>query len=37
MERDRFLAPEEAKQFGLIDKVLEHPPMPTNEEETSSS
>uniref|UniRef100_A0A915L0H3 ATP-dependent Clp protease proteolytic subunit n=1 Tax=Romanomermis culicivorax TaxID=13658 RepID=A0A915L0H3_ROMCU len=26
MERDKFLSPEEAKQFGLIDHVLEHPP-----------
>lgn len=27
MERDRFMNPEEAKDFGLIDKVLEHPPI----------
>ena len=26
MERDTFLSPEEAKQLGLIDTVLEHPP-----------
>lgn len=26
MERDRFMTPEEACKFGLIDKVLEHPP-----------
>jgi ATP-dependent Clp protease, protease subunit len=26
MERDHFLDPEEAKQLGLIDSVLEHPP-----------
>lgn len=26
MERDTFLDPEEAKQLGLIDSVLEHPP-----------
>jgi ATP-dependent Clp protease, protease subunit len=26
MERDNFLSPEEAKQLGLIDLVLEHPP-----------
>lgn len=25
MERDKFLSPTEAKQFGIIDKVLEHP------------
>ncbi|XP_038048348.1 ATP-dependent Clp protease proteolytic subunit, mitochondrial-like [Patiria miniata] len=28
MERDRFMSPEEAKVFGIIDKVLEHPPLP---------
>merc|ERR1712004_638395 len=26
MERDKFLSPTEALEFGLIDKVLEHPP-----------
>lgn len=26
MERDTFMDPEEAKQLGLIDSVLEHPP-----------
>ncbi|KAH9512590.1 hypothetical protein Btru_038878 [Bulinus truncatus] len=26
MERDRFMSPIEAQQFGLIDTVLEHPP-----------
>jgi ATP-dependent Clp protease, protease subunit len=26
MERDTFLDPEEAKQLGIIDRVLEHPP-----------
>lgn len=29
MERDTFLDPEEAKQLGLIDTVLEHPPAAT--------
>lgn len=33
MERDTFLDPEEAKELGLIDSVLEHPP-PTVHEET---
>lgn len=28
MERDNYLSPEEAKEFGLIDHVLEHPPEP---------
>jgi len=26
MERDRFMSPHEAKEYGLIDKILEHPP-----------
>ena len=26
MERDKFMSPEEAKDFGLIDVILEHPP-----------
>ena len=26
MERDRFMSPEEAKSFGLLDTILEHPP-----------
>lgn len=25
MERDKFMTPLEAKEFGIIDKVLEHP------------
>jgi ATP-dependent Clp protease, protease subunit len=29
MERDRFFAPLEAKEFGLIDDVLENRPVPT--------
>ena len=28
MERDRFMSPIEAKDFGLLDTVLEHPPDP---------
>ena len=24
MERDKFMSPVEAKEFGLIDKILEH-------------
>ena len=28
MERDRFLSPEEAKSFGLIDEVVAHRPVP---------
>lgn len=26
MERDKFMSPVEAKEFGLIDLILEHPP-----------
>ena len=26
MERDNFMSPKEAQDFGLIDKILEHPP-----------
>lgn len=29
MERDKFMDPTEALQFGLIDKILEHPPKAT--------
>lgn len=25
LERDKFMTPEEAKDYGIIDKVLEHP------------
>lgn len=31
MERDTFLDPEEAKQLGLIDEVLEQPPTATEQ------
>ncbi|KAL0279670.1 UNVERIFIED_CONTAM: hypothetical protein PYX00_001175 [Menopon gallinae] len=26
LERDKFMSPSEAKEFGLIDKILDHPP-----------
>ena len=26
MERDKFMSPQEALDFGLIDKILQHPP-----------
>jgi ATP-dependent Clp protease protease subunit len=29
MERDKLFSPEEAKEFGLIDEVLENRPVPT--------
>ena len=40
LERDKFMSPEEAKDFGLIDRVLSHPP-PTEQtlptDDTASS
>lgn len=33
MERDKFMSPQEAKNFGIIDKILEQPPKPGSEEE----
>ena len=27
MERDTFMSPEEAKEFGIIDHVLDKPPV----------
>lgn len=32
MERDRYLSPVEAQEFGLLDQVLVHPP-PRGEDE----
>lgn len=32
MERDRYLSPVEAQEFGLLDRVLVHPP-PRGEDE----
>jgi ATP-dependent Clp protease protease subunit len=29
MERDKFFSPAEAKEFGLIDDVMEHRPVPS--------
>lgn len=26
MERDKFMSPDSAKEFGIIDMVLNHPP-----------
>ncbi|KAK2555101.1 ATP-dependent Clp protease proteolytic subunit [Acropora cervicornis] len=34
LERDKFMSPDEARAFGLIDKVLSHPP---SMNDTSSS
>ena len=30
MERDKFMNPTEAKEFGLLDIVVEHPPLPAS-------
>lgn len=32
IERDTFMSPEEAKEFGIIDKVLAHPMQEENAE-----
>lgn len=37
MERDRFMSPQEAKEFGLIDKILEQPPKLEDSRDTWSS
>uniref|UniRef100_A0A336M1U3 ATP-dependent Clp protease proteolytic subunit n=1 Tax=Culicoides sonorensis TaxID=179676 RepID=A0A336M1U3_CULSO len=37
MERDMFLSPDEAKQLGLIDSVLEHPPSSVPEGSTATN
>lgn len=36
MERDKFMSPEEAKEMGLIDSVLEHPPSSIPDSNASS-
>ncbi len=35
MERDRFMTPEEAKEFGLIDEVVSERPRPADDESKS--
>lgn len=37
MERDYFMSPTEAKKFGLIDNVLEHPPSHTMENQCAAT
>lgn len=37
MERDTFLDPEEAKQLGIIDEVLEQPPTALNNVNSGNS
>jgi ATP-dependent Clp protease protease subunit len=36
MERDRFMAPDDAKKFGLVDEVVVRRPLPENEPEKKS-
>jgi len=33
LERDKFMNPQQALEFGLIDKILEHPPKAGVEEQ----
>lgn len=35
MERDKFMSPNEAKEFGIIDNVLPHPVKPSKNKEES--
>lgn len=36
MERDKFMNPQESKEFGLIDKILDQPPKHGEHTEDSS-
>ena len=36
IERDKFMSPEEAKEFGIIDEVVESRPLPENGAENSN-
>merc|ERR1712087_896364 len=36
LERDKFMNPTQAMEFGLIDKILEHPPKPGSSAEVNS-
>ena len=35
MERDKYMTPSEARDFGIIDKILEHPCSEREEQEKS--
>merc|ERR1712059_243344 len=37
LERDKFMNPQQALDFGLIDKILEHPPKPGSEEDEKAA
>ena len=36
MERDKFMSPTEAREFGIIDMILDHPPKFTADTDTVS-
>lgn len=37
MERDKFMTPDEAKELGIIDSVLKHPPpVPESSKDSTS-
>ena len=36
LERDKFMNPTQALEFGLIDKILEHPPKPGSSAEAQN-
>ena len=37
MERDLFMSPNDAREFGLIDTILEHPPSLEEEKSQKNS
>jgi len=37
MERDKFMSPKEAMEFGLVDRILEHPPRQGDDEGSSDT
>lgn len=37
MERDKFMSPADAKEFGIIDKILDHPTQEKDENRSSPS
>jgi len=37
LERDKFMSPDEARDFGLIDRVLSHPPPMDNTSSTNGT
>ncbi|RZF46531.1 hypothetical protein LSTR_LSTR017688 [Laodelphax striatellus] len=37
MERDKFMSPDEAKSFGIIDSILDHPPKVVDKTEENAA